>query len=145
MQPPPLSSSSLPSRIPPGATTHSKPHSISPPLKLNPELHSQVAVPGGFAPSIGGVAVTTAPWAKPPTGPSGFGSFGSGSSGGSSRSEDLGTSPIIVSPVGEETEIPPVLARVRSGSVTEAETGSLAGGKVEQYTNHKNKEGVLQP
>ncbi|EWC46885.1 hypothetical protein DRE_03897 [Drechslerella stenobrocha 248] len=113
---------------------------VTPPsnIVLNPETTATVPVPGGFAPSIGGVAVTTAPWAKPPTGPSGFGkgsgggseagmSPGGGGGGGGTGAGSPDSASIAESPV----------RRVRSGSVTIASTGSLAGGKVTEYTNNQ--------
>ncbi|KAF3917850.1 hypothetical protein ABW20_dc0106206 [Dactylellina cionopaga] len=120
-----------PLRAPGSMAPPSRP-TVSPPanITLNPETTTTVPVPGGFAPSIGGIAVTTAPWAKPPTGPSGF---GKGSGGGEAA---------VMSPVSPDSpssaETP--TRRVRSGSVTVASTGSLAGGKVTEYTNIKNTE-----
>ncbi|KAK6539051.1 Serine/threonine-protein phosphatase 2A activator 1 [Orbilia ellipsospora] len=109
---------------------------ISPPpnITLNPETTTTVPVPGGFAPAIGGIAVTTAPWAKPPTGPSGI---GKGSGGGEAAAMNpVGFDASPDSPTSTENPA----RRVRSGSVTVASTGSLAGGKVTEYTNIKNSE-----
>ncbi|EPS41540.1 hypothetical protein H072_4553 [Dactylellina haptotyla CBS 200.50] len=115
---------------PPSRPTVSPPTNIS----LNPETTTTVPVPGGFAPAIGGIAVTTAPWARPPTGPSGF---GKGSGGGEAAAlSPVGPEGAIESPTSPDTPT----RRVRSGSVTVASTGSLAGGKVTEYTNIKNTE-----
>jgi len=85
--------------------------------------------------------VTTAPWARPPTGPGGAG-YGAG--GGIdampppamirstmaphsiTRGERRGTSPGIVG----STRSPP-----RGGRVSVASEGSLAGGRVTEYSN----------
>ncbi|KAF3904033.1 hypothetical protein AA313_de0207649 [Arthrobotrys entomopaga] len=109
---------------------------VSPPpnITLNPETTTTVPVPGGFAPAIGGIAVTTAPWAKPPTGPSGIGKGSGGGEAAAMNPVGLDASPD--SPTSTETPA----RRVRSGSVTVASTGSLAGGKVTEYTNIKNEE-----
>ncbi|KAF3936851.1 hypothetical protein ABW19_dt0205122 [Dactylella cylindrospora] len=106
-------------------------------ITLNPETTTKVAVPGGFAPAIGGVAVTTAPWAKAPTGPSGY---GKGSGGTDVASPPASASPELAESITAEAPT----KRVRSGSVTVASTGSLAGGKVTEYTNNKNTGGVEQ-
>ncbi|KAK6536653.1 Serine/threonine-protein phosphatase 2A activator 1 [Arthrobotrys megalospora] len=134
----PISQSNIANRVPVSALRgpptgmpppSSRPHITPPPnITLNPETTTTVPVPGGFAPAIGGVAVTTAPWAKPPTGPSGF---GKGSGGGDS----LDTEPVSPESV---TGVDTPVRRVRSGSVTVGETGSLAGGKVVEYTNNHN-------
>lgn len=133
----PTSQSNLANRVPPVSALRgpptgmppppSRPNIIAPPqnITLNPETTTTVPVPGGFAPAIGGVAVTTAPWAKPPTGPSGFGK-------GNGGDEAVGMDPASPESV---TGVDSPVRRVRSGSVTVGETGSLAGGKVVEYTN----------
>ncbi|KAF3172846.1 Serine/threonine-protein phosphatase 2A activator 1 [Orbilia oligospora] len=136
----PISQSNLANRVPVsslrgppmGMPPPSRPNNTTPPhnITLNPETTTTVPVPGGFAPAIGGIAVTTAPWAKPPTGPSGF---GKGSGGGEAVGRDP-TSPDSV------TGVDAPVRRVRSGSVTVGETGSLAGGKVVEYTNSHNQD-----
>ncbi|KAK6361504.1 Serine/threonine-protein phosphatase 2A activator 1 [Orbilia blumenaviensis] len=117
-----------PTRMPP---PFARPQAASQPpnITLNPETTTTVPVPGGFAPAIGGVAVTTAPWAKAPTGPSGF---GKGSGGG----EAVGLEPNYPDSVAE---VGAPVRRARSGSVTVGETGSLAGGKVVEYMNSHNQ------
>ncbi|KAK6503183.1 Serine/threonine-protein phosphatase 2A activator 1 [Arthrobotrys musiformis] len=131
----PISQANLANRVPVSAL-RGPPMGMPPPpvpspsrqnITINPESTTTVAVPGGFAPAIGGVAVTTAPWAKAPTGPSGF---GKGSGGG----DAVGNPADPDSVAGVDAPV----RRVRSGSVTVGETGSLAGGKVVEYTNNHN-------
>ncbi|KAF3925460.1 hypothetical protein ABW21_db0207235 [Orbilia brochopaga] len=142
----PVSSANPSNRIPTISALRGSPSTMAPPparptvtppanITLNPEDKATVPVPGGFAPAIGGVAVTTAPWAKPPTGPSGFGK-GSGGGGEASMSPGGATAG---SPDSASLADPPV-RRVRSGSVNVASTGSLAGGKVTEYTNNQETE-----